>query len=181
MENLAFLFSWIAINLIAFVCGSALGATSTGLVPYLIPGYMGLVLGDLLCGAVIGYCQWLVLKRARGFVVSPWWIAVSSVGFLIGARAGALLTYRIAGGWLLPSIVFGVFMGGSIGFTTAWVLRHTVDFRHLPVWVAVSLVAWILGEGIAFSSGFAQAAVPQVALAIAGVTGLGLTWIRASK
>ena len=33
----------------------------------------------------------------------------------------------------VPSIVFGVFMGGSIGFATAWVLRHTVDFWHLLI------------------------------------------------
>lgn len=166
--------------MVGFVSGSLLGATSVGWIPKLIPGMAGIVLGDLVFGLVIGLCQWLALKRFQGFRVSAWWIVLLGLGFTFGARTGSLLTYRIANAWLAPSLVFGVFMGGSTGVAVVPLLWKWVTGKHLLVWVLVSITAWILGETIAFSTGFTQATVPYVAMVIATLKGLCLIWLGCS-
>jgi hypothetical protein len=182
MHTYYFFLIWIFLNIIGFVSGSLLGATSVGWIPKLIPGMPGILLGDLVFGAVIGLFQWLALKRFPGFRISTWWIVLLSLGFTVGARSGSLLTYWIANEWLPPSVVFGVFMGAGTGAAVLPVLWKRVADRYLLLWVGVSVVAWILGESIAFSTDFAQSTVPGVALVIGALKGLGLLWLgRASR
>lgn len=180
MQNLTFYLKWVTTHLIGFMGGHYLGATSAGLIPAVLPGNMGLVIGDLIYGATIGFFQWLVLKNNKGLIVSIWWSALVGVGFMLGARVGALLTYRIVSEWFLAGIVFGCFMGGSIGLATALGFRNTIPFFRLLVWVAISVFAWIAGESIAFASNFSQTTVPWVALAIGGITGVGVIWMRSA-
>jgi len=162
------------LNLIGFLAGSILEATSNGLVPAMIPGIIGLLLGDLIFGATIGLAQWLVLRRTSFLAVSAWWIVASSVGFVLGARSGALLTYPLANDWLPASVVFGIFMGGSLGLATLWSLSQVIAWPRSFGWLIVSLPAWVFGEGIAFATDFSFATMPLVALSISGISGLEL-------
>ena len=147
----------------------------------LIPGDLGLVVGDLVYGALIGFFQWLVLRNHKGLTVSIWWVVLAGVGFTAGARFGALLTHRIVSEWFLAGIVFGCFMGGSVGLTTALGLGNSFSFFRFSVWLITSILGWVAGESLAFASNFSAAAVPWVAVAIGGITGLGLLWIRSAS
>jgi hypothetical protein len=179
MQNLIFYLKWIAFNLIGFICGSYLGATDDGAILTFIPGFAGIIAGDLVFGSTIGFFQWLVLRSRNELNISVGWIALTSIGFTLGARLGALLTYRIVDEWRGAGIVFGCFMGGSIGLATALAFRHTFSFPRLVAWTITSIFAWIVGESIAFDANFAQVAVPWVAGAISVITGLGLLWLWA--
>lgn len=177
MNYLTFISFWVFANIIGFVLGSYFGATSAGLIPGLWPGIAGRILGDLIFGAVIGLFQWLAMRRYTGFRAPAVWILLTSLGFTFGARAGSLLTYRIATEWLAPSLVFGVFMGGSTGGAVLPILWRQLSAGRMCVWLFVSVLAWIIGETIAFSTQFSQATVPHVAVAISIVTGMYLLWL----
>lgn len=172
-----FLLEWLALNVIGFTLGSLHGATSTGFVPMVIPGLFGLVLGDLIFGGMVGFAQYLVFQRTGFLPVSLWWVAANSLGFTLGARSGALLTFRLTQEWLLAGVVFGVIMGIFIGVATAIVLWGRFSPLRLLLWVGLCVLAWIAGESIAFASYFTLKTVPLVALAIAGITGLGLMYL----
>ncbi len=178
MGYFVFLIAWVVLNLIGFTLGSYFGATSVGVIPDLVPGVGGILLGDLVFGLIIGLFQWLALKFFfRRFTISASWVLLTSLGFTFGARAGSLLTYRIVNAWLTPAFVFGVIMGGSIGLATALVLRNKLTYAGLGIWFSASVLAWVLGESIAFSTDFAQATVPYVSLAISSVIGLCWLWL----
>jgi len=176
MNNVIFFLFWIVANLIGFILGSYLGATNDGLITSAVTGIPGLMLGDLIFGAMIGLCQWLVFRFTKFMKVNPWWIVLTSLGFLCGARIGSVLTYRLVTlhEWLEPSLIFGIFMGGSIGVATCMVLRRSYGWKQAFWWVGISVLAWIFGEGVAFNAYFSQNSVPIVALIISGLTGLEL-------
>jgi hypothetical protein len=173
-----FYLEWIISNPIGFTLGSLLGATSSGFVPMLIPGLFGLMLGDLIFGAMFGFAQYLVFRRTGFLPVSIWWIIANSVGFTLGARIGALLTFRFTDEWSLAGIIFGVIMGTSVGLATAFALFQKLTPGHFFVWLGTSILAWIAGESIAFAANFSLITVPLVALAIASLTGLGLIHLQ---
>jgi hypothetical protein len=173
-----FYLEWIIFNPIGFTLGSLHGATSSGLIPMLIPGLFGLVLGDLIFGAMFGFAQYLVFRRTGFLPASIWWIIANSVGFTLGARIGALLTFRFTEEWVLAGIIFGVFMGTSVGLATAFALFQKFIPGHFIIWLGTSILAWIAGESIAFASHFSLITVPLVALAIASLTGLGLIHLQ---
>lgn len=177
MEFVRFVVLWLAANVIGFVLGSRWGATDGGQITKTLDGFAGLVLGDLVFGACFGLAQWLVLRATRFVDVSAWWAVLSSLGFTLGARLGSLLTYRILDlhDALEPAFVFGIFMGGSIGLATYFSIRHPFDWKLMAGWVAVFVLAWVIGEDISFDSHFSQDVIPRVGLAIGGVTGAGLT------
>jgi hypothetical protein len=176
MNYIRFYVFWLLANAIGFIAGSYLGATNNGLIPVAISGYPGLILGDLIFGATFGLAQWLVFRLTGFMRISSWWIGLTSLGFMLGARSGSLLTYRVIDlhALLQPSLVFGIFMGGSIGLTTVLVLHRIIAWKYLVWWLSVSALAWVLGESIAFDSNFLHETVPQVALTISSVTGLEL-------
>lgn len=173
-----FFLEWLVFNPIGFTMGSLHGATNDGFVSKVIPGLIGLVLGDLVFGAMFGFAQYLVFRRTGFLPASIWWIAASSIGFTVGARTGALLTFRLTEEWMPAGIVFGIFMGTSIGLATTFVLFRQFNPSLLLTWLGTCILAWIVGESIAFASHFALITVPLLALAIAGITGLGLILIR---
>jgi len=177
LKNRFFLI-WLLLNPIGFTLGSLFGATDNGLIPSLIPGLAGLILGDLVFGGMIGFVQYLVFRITKYLPATILWVIATSLGFALGARTGSLLTYRITQDWTLAGIIFGVFMGGSIGLITALTLYKQYSPNRLIVWIITSVTAWIAGEGIAFASLFLLKTVPLVALAIAGITGLGLIYMQ---
>ena len=168
-------------NLIGFLAGGILGATSIGLVPAKIPGIIGLLLGEPIFGVTIGLAQWIALRSTSFLTVSAWWIAATSIGFTVGAHSGALLTYRLANDWLPASIVFGIIMGGSLGLAALWPMRLVIAWPRSFGWLFVSLPAWVLGEGISFAADFSHSTVPLVALSISGVSGLELLRLQVIK
>ncbi len=174
-----FFAGWMILNPLGFTLGSWLGATTNGLIPLLIPGTIGIILGDLVFGAVIGLAQYLVIQRTKYLLtIMAWWVIASSIGFTLGARIGSNLTYRITQDWVLAGITFGIFMGGSLGIATAFTLFKTTSRAQIVAWLIVSITAWVIGESIAFAFTFSLKAVPLVALAIAAITGLGLIYLR---
>lgn len=173
-----FYLEWLLFNPIGFILGSLHGATNTGFVTKVIPGLFGLVLGDLIFGAMFGFAQYLVFRRTRFLPASIWWIVASSIGFTFGARMGALLTFRITEEWFLAGVIFGVIMGTSVGLATALVLFRQFSPVQLLIWLGTCILAWIAGESIAFAAHFSLITVPLVALAIAGITGLGLIYLQ---
>ncbi len=173
-----FFLDWMILNPIGFTLGSLHGATDHGFVPSVIPGYIGLVLGDLVFGGMVGIAQYIAFKRANFLPASIYWILANSLGFTFGARAGALLTFRITDEWMLAGVIFGIFMGVSIGLTTAITLFKQFSPARLFAWIFISTAAWIAGEGIAFASFFSIKTVPLVGLAIAGFTWLGLACLQ---
>lgn len=173
-----FLLEWLILNPIGFTLGSLHGATNGGFVTMVIPGMIGLVLGDLVFGAMFGFVQYLVFRRTGFMPATIWWIVASSIGFTVGARLGSLLTFRIVQDWTLAGVVFGVFMGTSIGLATTFVLFPEFTPSRVLAWLGTCILAWIAGESIAFAAHFSLQTVPLVALAIAGITGLGLIYFR---
>lgn len=173
-----FYLEWLVLNPIGFTLGSLHGATNGGFVTMVIPGMIGLVLGDLVFGAMFGFVQYLVFRRTGFLPASIWWIAASSIGFTVGARLGSFLTFRIVQDWMQAGVVFGVFMGTSVGLATTFVLFRKFSPSRVLIWLGTCILAWIAGESIAFVAHFSLRTVPLVALAIAGITGLGLIYLQ---
>lgn len=178
MRKKHFLLEWFILNLIGFTLGSLHGATDNGLIPSIVPGIIGLILGDLFFGAMVGFAQYLAFRRTKFLPIPVAWVVTTSLGFTLGARAGALLTYRLTSDLTTAGIIFGVFMGGGIGLITASVLFNRFAPKPMAVWLTTTTLAWIAGESIAFASNFSFATVPLVAVAIAGITGLGLVYLQ---
>jgi hypothetical protein len=173
-----FFLEWLALNPIGFVLGSLHGATSTGFVPMAIPGMVGLVLGDLIFGGAVGFAQYLVFNRTRFLPATIGWILTHSLGFTLGARSGALFTFRITQDWNMAGVVFGVFMGASIALVTTFALFRKFSPVQLLIWLVTCILAWVAGESIAFASNFSPLTVPLVALVIAAISGTGILFMR---
>lgn len=158
-----------------FLVGSLLGATDGGWISSLFSGPLarvGLIAGDLVFGACIGLAQWLVLRALHWRGLSAWWIALTAVGFLVGARLGPIISFRLASETAALAVVFGIVMGGAQGVATWWLVRRLT--ARSVVWILVMTVAWIVGELIAFHLDFSHWGVPMVGAAIAAVTGVYL-------
>ena len=170
---------WMLANALGIVVGSLLGASNDGLVVSMLPRRPALILGDLVFGAAIGAAQWAALRASHSRSVPLQWILATSVGFTVGARSGARFAPGLVAVVPLPlSTAFGLCMGASVGLATAWVLRDRLTPAHASAWVGVNALAWILGEGIAFSAGFSQSAVVFLALPIASLTWVGLEFVH---
>lgn len=158
-----------------FLVGSLLGATDGGWISSLFSGPLvrvGLIAGDLVFGACIGLAQWLVLRALHWRGLSAWWIALTAVGFLVGARLGPIVSFRLASETAALAVVFGIVMGGAQGVATWWLVRRLT--ARSVIWILVMTVAWIAGELIAFHLDFSHWGVPMVGAAIAAVTGVYL-------
>jgi len=176
-RNIQFYLLWTFINPIGFILGSLQGATSDGVIPTLIPGKAGLILGDLVFGMIVGFSQWLVLRKTKFPEMSAGWIFATSISFMIGARVGAALTFRITDNWQLAAIIFGFIMGGCIGFFTAFTLPGAFTPLRIVQWILISVISWVVGESIAFLTLFSQQHVLLVAFAIACIKGIGLIYL----
>lgn len=182
MSDTSLFLRWLVANVIGFVIGSLLGATNDGLLLGAIPGRAGVLLGDLVFGMAIGALQWLALRQAPSRALPSAWVLATSVGFALGARAGARFAPGVADATLIPvSTAFGACMGVSIGLATTLVFGHSIRVGTAAVWVATNAVAWIAGEAIAFSLGFTQAGVSLIAVVIATAGWFGLRFVHARR
>ena len=179
-----FLLEWVLANIVGVTVGSLLGATDYSLVSSVLgPSLMARVIGDVLLGGSIGLAQYWVLRRhcpqSRPRLI--WWIPLSVIGFIVGARLASRFAPLITIDEVPLSILFGIFLGGAFG-AAHWLGIQTIGTlksKKAILWIPACIVAWIIAELIGFGFDFNQLAVPLLALAIGLVTGITLVvWMQ---
>ena len=172
---------WIAAHVAGITAGAALGATDHGLISQILgTSIISHILGDLIFGGCIGLVQWFVLyksfpQKQRHLWL---WVPATMAGFAAGARLGARFAPLVGTNVALVGIAFGSVMGLCMGIGQWVVIHKTGIFKvgRSGLWIAASVVAWIIGESISFAFQFQLTVVPFIALAIALVTEVGLIW-----
>jgi hypothetical protein len=138
----------------------------------------------VLAGTVIGFAQWLVLRRY--VTVSTRWDWTDGISWAAGYVLGLLLIQ------LLPSTLFAAFIGYFLFGVIVALLQWPVLRREIPqvlTWLAASALAWALGywASQAVLSLFTDPLIPPVVsttviavtsgLVAGAITGLALIWI----
>jgi hypothetical protein len=138
----------------------------------------------VLAGTVIGFAQWLVLRRY--VTASTRWDWTDGISWAAGYILGLLLIQ------LLPSSVFAAFIGyflfGVIVALVQWpVLRREVP--QVLTWTIASAVAWAIGYWVSqavlslFTDPLIDPLVGTTVIAVSSglvagaITGLALIWI----
>jgi len=138
----------------------------------------------VLAGTVIGFAQWLVLRRY--VTASTQWNWSDGISWAAGYILGLLLIQ------MLPSTVFVVFIGyflfGVIVALVQWpVLRREIP--HALTWIIASALAWAVGYWVSqavlslFTDPLIAPAVGTSVIAITSglvagaITGIALIWI----
>lgn len=126
--------SWVFANLIGMTLGWALGWWISSLVP----GIISTATLALTVGLCLGFMQWLTL---RGYINSSlWWLASTSVGWLVGFTVGVKLVSSL--GW--TGVLFGLMVGATTGLILGvlqWlVLRKQVS--KAGWWLPISIIGW---------------------------------------
>ena len=138
----------------------------------------------VLAGTVIGFAQWLVLRRY--VTASTQWHWMDGISWAAGYILGLLLVQ------LLPSSVFAAFIGyflfGAIVALVQWpVLRREIP--QVFTWLVASAVAWAVGYWVSqavlsiFTDPLIDPVVGTTAIAVTSglvagaITGVALIWI----
>jgi len=130
------------------------------------------VLVPIIAGALIGFSQWIVLRRY--LTTSADWVLAGGTGWAAGYALGLLLVQN------LPSTVFGgtaaYLLFGAIVAIVQWqVLRREIP--NALTWIVVNALGWAAGlwaSQIALNVFFRDSVIEPVGstLVIAGVSGL---------
>lgn len=170
----AFLVEWLIVNAIGFLIANFLGSSLYGLVV----GNKG----HLILGATFGLAQAIVLARHYPHpnrLVFLWWIAVSSIGFMLGANLASELTWQFvsAENQVVGSAIFGFFLciPFSIGqwFVLRWIIYKSPATHW---WLPTSLLAWFVTEGVSAVFGHPLWFMVIFGITIALLTGLVWVW-----
>jgi hypothetical protein len=176
--------------LLATVGGMLIGFLPAKLIADIFGLGVAYIIVPLLAGALIGFLQWLALRR---FIVGSMdWILTAGAGWAIGYAAGLLVIQVLgrqpgfAGFWLLLACyaLFGVIIA-----LVQWpVLRREIP--HAGPWILANVVGWALGFSIATAVELAvysqspaepwivNLIVQGISGLIAGaIIGLALVWI----
>ena len=138
----------------------------------------------VLAGTVIGFAQWLVLRRY--VTAGTQWDWTDGISWAAGYILGLLLIQ------VLPSTVFAVFIGyflfGAIVALVQWpVLRREIP--QVFTWLVASAVAWAVGYWVSqavlslFTDPLIDPVVGTAVIAISSglvagaITGVALIWI----
>ena len=138
----------------------------------------------VLAGTVIGFAQWLVLRRY--VTASTQWDWMDGISWAAGYILGLLLIQ------MLPSTVFVVFIGyflfGAIVALVQWpVLRREIP--QVLTWMAASAIAWAVGYWVSqavlslFTDPLIDPIVGTAVIAVTSglvagaITGVALIWI----
>ncbi len=96
--------------------------------------------GELGIGLIIGFTQWLVLRRYVS--QAGWWILVTALGWGIGWSI-------IVSGFIIPadlglssSVFSGALLGLTVGLGQWFLLRRWVNFASM--WLLLSLSGWAI-------------------------------------
>jgi hypothetical protein len=158
---------WLFAHLLGFPLGEMIGGREG------VPG----ILGDLFYGLSFGLPQTLVLLSCRK-ILRSWlylWPVVSALGFTLGVRVGAKISFLFSSETTELSIIFGIIVGTCVGLLQLPVILRFG--RQGLIWLPVSILAWISGEFLAFQTHFQAEAVPLVGMVIGTINGLALTWL----
>jgi len=151
---------------------------------------IGFILVPLLAGALIGFLQWLALRR---YVIGSMdWIFTAGAGWAIGYAMGLLIIQGLGrqpefgGFWLILAcyVLFGVIIA-----LIQWpVLRREIP--QVGPWILANVLGWALGFSLANAVQFAiynrfipepwivSLLVQAISGLVAGaITGLALVWI----
>ena len=138
----------------------------------------------VLAGTVIGFAQWLVLRRY--ITASTHWDWTDGISWAAGYILGLLLIQA------LPSTVFVVFIGyflfGAIVALVQWpVLRREIP--QVLTWLVASAIAWAVGYWVSqavlslFTDPLIDPVVGTTVIAVTSglvagaITGVALIWI----
>jgi hypothetical protein len=138
----------------------------------------------VLAGTVIGFAQWLVLRRY--ITASTQWDWTDGISWAAGYILGLLLIQ------MLPSTVFVVFIGyflfGAIVALVQWpVLRREIP--QVLTWLVASAIAWAVGYWVSqavlslFTDPLIDPVVGTTVIAVTSglvagaITGVALIWI----
>jgi hypothetical protein len=138
----------------------------------------------VLAGTVIGFAQWLVLRRY--LTATSQWAWADGISWAVGYILGLFLIQ------VLPSTVFAAFIGyflfGVIVALVQWpVLRREVP--DVVTWIVASALAWAAGYWVSqavlslFTDPAIAPAVSTTVIAVTSglvagaITGLALVWI----
>jgi hypothetical protein len=139
----------------------------------------------VLAGTVIGFAQWIVLRRY--VTASSDWILAGGTSWAAGYVLGLLLIQT------LPSSIFievvGYLLFGVIVALVQWpVLRREIP--NILVWILASAVGWAAGFwasqaviSLFFTGGLIEPAVSTTVIAVTSglvagaITGVALIWI----
>jgi len=171
---------WIVANLLGV---AAIGALS--LIPYLtsIPG---MLVSCLLIGIPIGFAQWIALRRVAP--ISILWVLTISAGLLLGLVVINSPIPVLPWGFLDDESVLSLTAAcTTIAFFVGlaqWLLLRG-HFTKSLVWLLSSAVGLGLGTGLVLVSNLINqsglVSIILVALVYAIVTGLVISWLRASR
>lgn len=138
----------------------------------------------VLAGTVIGFAQWLVLRRY--VTASTQWDWTDGISWAAGYILGLLLIQ------LLPSTVFAAFIGYFLFGTIVALVQWPVLRREIPqvfTWLIASAIAWAIGYWASqavlslFTDPLIEPVVGTAVIAITSglvagaITGLALIWI----
>jgi hypothetical protein len=138
----------------------------------------------VLAGTVIGFAQWLVLRRY--ITASTRWDWTDGISWAAGYILGLLLVQ------LLPSTVFAAFIGYFLFGVIVALVQWPVLRREIPqvfTWVVASAVAWAVGYWASqavlslFTDPLIDPVVGTTVIAVTSglvagaITGLALIWI----
>jgi len=138
----------------------------------------------VLAGTVIGFAQWLVLRRY--VTASTRWGWMDGISWAAGYILGLLLIQT------LPSTVFVVFIGYFLFGVIVALVQWPVLRREIPqvlTWIVASALAWALGYWASqavlslFTDPLIAPAVGTAVIAVTSglvagaITGIALIWI----
>jgi hypothetical protein len=139
----------------------------------------------VLAGTVIGFAQWMVLRRY--LTATSRWELADGISWAVGYILGLFLIQ------ILPGTIFAAFIGyflfGAIVALVQWpVLRREIP--QILTWIVASALAWAAGYWISqvvlslfFTGDLIEPAVGTAVIAITSglvagaITGLALIWI----
>jgi hypothetical protein len=155
--------------------GMALGYLPAALLVNVLDLGLARVIVPLLVGFLVGFAQWLVLRRYM--TDSQDWILAGGAGWAVGYALGLAIIQLLAnspfGTWL-GYILFGILIG-----LVQWpVLRREIP--RASTWVLASVVGWTVGAAVSYlflnaifpGNQASQASFPLVAVVDSGLTGL---------
>ncbi len=180
---------WVA-WVLATACGMLLGFLPARLIANTFGLGIAFIVVPLLAGAILGFLQWLALRRY--VVESADWILNAGAGWAVGYAMGVLMIQVIAkqqaaGGFWQLLAGYAIF-GMVIGLVQWPVLRREIP--QLGFWILANIIGWTFGFTIASVVGLVMysrflpqpwiiALIVQVTsgLIAGAVTGLALVWI----
>jgi hypothetical protein len=162
---------WTTVNAFAFPLANTLAGDHV--IP---PG----IAGDLIYGLIFGALQtsvlYVLLHAHRRILFG--WLFASSIGFAAGIFLAIRVSLALTNNQILLPIVFGIIVGAVLGIAQWLILRLTTNSTNAALWwIPVSMLAWVVGESIAFHSGFVAVFVVLVGAGIGAVTGVALIFL----